>query len=162
MLEAFGLLPDDARLIFAGTGPMGPILAAEARRMGLGSRVEVRGRVPSTQVPDLMRSLSAVVLPSITTPSWKEQFGRVLIEAMATGVPVVGSDSGEIPNVIGDAGLIVPEGDARALANALSRLHRDAHLSEELSKKGRARAVEHYSHRRIAERTLQAYRRALS
>ena len=51
------------------------------------------------------------MLPSLTRPNWKEQFGRVLIEAMASGVPVIGSDSGAIPDVIGQAGLIFPEGD---------------------------------------------------
>ena len=71
--------------------------------------------MPSTEVPAVLRALDVLVLPSLTTPSWKEQFGRVLQEAMACAIPVVGSDSGEIPHVIGDAGLVTPEGDAAAL-----------------------------------------------
>ena len=63
-------------------------------------------QIPSDQVAVEMRKLHALVLPSRTTPRWKEQFGRVLIEAMACGVPPVGSDSGEIPHVIDDAGLV--------------------------------------------------------
>ena len=60
------------------------------------------------------------VLPSLTRPNWKEQFGRTLAEAMSCETPVIGSDSGEIPHVIGDAGLIFKEGDAQALAGAYS------------------------------------------
>ena len=69
-----------------------------------------------------MRRFDVLVGPSLTTPRWKEQFGRMLVEAMACGVPVIGSDSGEIPHVIGDAGIVVPEGDRVALCAAIARL----------------------------------------
>jgi glycosyltransferase involved in cell wall biosynthesis len=157
MLEAFRLLPDDARLLFAGDGPIRPALQARVDELGLGSRVELRDRAPSSDVPALMHEVDVIVLPSVTTPSWKEQFGRVLVEGMASGVAVIGSDSGEIPNVIGDAGLVVPEGDATALGDALRRLYEDEGLRCRLAKRGRRRAVEQYSHRRIAEVTFGAY-----
>ena len=69
--------------------------------------------MPSTLVPERLRTFSVLVQPSLTRRNWKEQFGRALMEAMACGVPVVGSASAEIPNVVGDAGLVVPEGDPR-------------------------------------------------
>ncbi|MBZ0288634.1 MAG: glycosyltransferase, partial [Anaerolineae bacterium] len=102
--------------------------------------------------------LDVFVLPSLTRPNWKEQFGRVLVETMASGVPVIGSDSGAIPGVVGDAGLIVPEGDADALAAALTRLQHDSALRQSLAIRGRALALAHFTHESIAEATVQIYR----
>ena len=84
------------------------------------------GLVPSTEAPRYYREIDVLVLPSLTRPNWVEQFGRVLIEAMACGVAVVGSSSGEIPWVIGDAGVIFPEGDADALRAGAGRPDRGA------------------------------------
>ena len=94
-----------------------------------------------------------MVLPSRTTATWKEQFGRVLTEAMACGVPVVGSNSGAIPEVIADAGLIFPEGDAMSLAAQLQRLANEHTLAVELGRRGMARVVDNYSQKRIAAKT---------
>ena len=76
----------------------------------------------------------------------------MLPEAMSCGVPVIGSSSGEIPNVVGDAGLIVPEGDVAALAGAIERLAGDPDLWAELSRRGRARVLEHYTQAALARR----------
>ena len=113
-------------------------------------------------MPDLLRSLSVVILPSLTSASWKEQFGRVLIEAMSCGVPVIGSDSGEIPNVIGDAGLIVPEGDAGALAGAIRAIYTDEALRADLSRRGRERVLQCFTHAHVAALTKDAYAEALA
>jgi glycosyltransferase involved in cell wall biosynthesis len=82
----------------------------------------------------------------------------VLIEAMACGVPVVGSASGEIPNVIGQAGLVFAEGDAGALRAHLDRLMREPDLRRELARRGRERVIAHFTMRRIAEETVEVYR----
>ena len=103
LVRASAGLEQEWRLRFAGGGQE-DALRELARELGVADRVEFVGRLPSTQMPDFYRRLDVLALPSRTTPTWKEQFGRVLIEAMACGVPVVGSDSGEIPHVIGDAG----------------------------------------------------------
>jgi glycosyltransferase involved in cell wall biosynthesis len=161
-LRAFGALPDDARLVMVGEGPLRPAVEAAVASGGLSPRVAVRDRVRSAQVPDIMRSLDVAILPSRTTPTWKEQFGRVLIEAMACGVPVVATDSGEIPRVVANAGIVVPEGDAEALGGALLALYRDADLRKHLGRLGRERVLAHFTHARIAELTLQAYREALA
>ena len=92
-----------------------------------------------------MNCCDALVLPSLSTPRWKEQFGRVLPEAMACGVPVVGSSSGNIPAMIGDAGIIVPEGDSRAIAAALRSLADDPDLYARLRAAGRKRVEEQLS-----------------
>ena len=87
-------------------------------------------------MPVWSQRLDALAVPSLTMPNWKEQFGRVIIEAMAAAVPVVGSDSGEIPRVIGDAGLVTPEGDAGALAEALQLLMDDEAERQRLALRG--------------------------
>ncbi len=160
-LEALSHLTPDARLAYLGDGPLRKTIEERVALRGWQDRVCIEARVSSAQMPARMRGFDVVVLPSLTTPSWKEQFGRVLIEAMASSVPVVGSDSGEIPQVIGDAGLIVPEGDPTALGEALRRLELDPELRRDLGRKGRARVLEHYTHERVARSTRYAYERAL-
>lgn len=161
-LDALRSLPDEARLRYVGDGPAREEIEREIVRRGLQGRVTIDPRVPSSAMPDHLHGVSVIVLPSLTTPSWKEQFGRILIEAMASGVPVVGSDSGEIPRVIGDAGLIVPEDDPSALGAALSRLAHDPELRERLGTLGRQRVLERFTHARIAEATVDAYRQTLA
>jgi glycosyltransferase involved in cell wall biosynthesis len=162
LLEAASRLSGDWRLRFVGSGPERDAIPTLARRLGIGDRVTVEPPVSSTDVPATLRELDVLALPSLTTPAWKEQFGRVLIEAMACEVPVVGSDSGEIPQVIGDAGLVTPEGDADALSRALTRLWDDADLRADLGRRGRARVLERYTHARIAEQTVQVYRQVMA
>ncbi|HEX6512756.1 MAG TPA: glycosyltransferase, partial [Chloroflexota bacterium] len=113
---------------------------------------------PSTGMPALYSRMDCLALPSLTTPAWKEQFGRAAVEAMACGVPVVGSDSGEIPHVLGEAGLVVPEGNAGALAAALQRLHDDAPKRHAMAEKGRRRVEERFTQRQIARETYEFYR----
>lgn len=162
LLEAVTRLQRPWRLELIGTGPLRQKLAVRASELEISDRVIFRDQVPSSHIPELMRSLHVLVLPSLTRPHWKEQFGRALVEAMACGVPVVGSDSGEIPRVIGDGGLVTPEGDRAALASTLDRLLGDSSLRQELGKRGRARVLEHYTHERIADQTVALYREILA
>lgn len=162
MLDALRLLPDTIHLRFVGDGPLLAELERQIERLSLSTRVRLDRRVPSSQMPELMCDLDVVVLPSLTTPRWKEQFGRVLIEAMSCGVPVVGSDSGEIPEVIGDAGIVVPEGDATALAAAISALCDNPQLRREFAERGRQRVLDRYTQQRVAETTCQAYTQVLA
>jgi glycosyltransferase involved in cell wall biosynthesis len=117
--------------------------------------------MPSTQVPARLRTFTVLVQPSLTRLHWKEQFGRALMEAMACGIAVVGSASAEIPNVVGDAGLVVPEGDATALRDAIARVLGDRELRQALGRRGRARVLNCYTNQRIAEQTVMAYGSAL-
>ena len=118
--------------------------------------------LPPAQLATALQALAVLVLPSHTQPRWKEQFGRVLTEAMACGVPVIGSSSGAIPEVIGDAGLVFPEGDAAALAAALERLRIDPALHAALAAAGLARVRAHYTQDVIATRTAAFYRALLA
>lgn len=154
LLDAVAQLSNiDCRLRLIGDGPYREQLQARIAQQGLGDRVALIAPVTPAQLRHEYSQLSALVLPSRTTPTWKEQFGRVLTEAMACGVPIIGSDSGAIPEVIGDAGLIFPEGDARALAAHLLALATEDTLASALRERGSARVTQHYTQDRIAART---------
>jgi glycosyltransferase involved in cell wall biosynthesis len=158
LLEAVSGLTGDWRLRFAGNGPLATEIPGKAAALGIADRVSVERPVPSREVPALLRQFDVVVLPSLTTSWWKEQFGRVLIEAMACQVPVVGSDSGEIPHVIGDGGLVVREADRNDLRDALTRLMADPDLGRELGQRGRARVLKQFTQASVAAQTVEVYR----
>ncbi|MGC8875147.1 MAG: glycosyltransferase [Chloroflexia bacterium] len=158
LLEAVARLPATVRLRLIGTGTLEAALRRRAETLGVQDRVEFCGRVRSSELPQHYREMDVLVLPSRTTPTWKEQFGRVVVEAMACAVPVVGSDSGEIPYVIGDAGLLFPEGNVEALTECLRALFEDAGRRHELGARGRERVLSRYSQERIAHAYLQVYR----
>ena len=160
LLKACAALPAvlDWSLHLLGNGPAQRYLAELARELGIAERVRFLGRVPSTQAPEFYRTLDVLVLPSLSRPNWVEQFGRVLTEAMACGVPVVGSRSGEIPWVIGDAGRIFPEGNAETLARLLADLAADPEQRGRLAAAGRARVLAHFTQARVAVATAAVYR----
>jgi glycosyltransferase involved in cell wall biosynthesis len=158
LIEAFARLPEHARLLLIGSGDLQSRMVEIVRRLDLGQRVEIRPAVPSEQIAAELRTLHAYVLPSRTTPRWKEQFGRVLVEAMASGVPPVGSDSGEIPHVIADAGLIFREGNVDDLAHKLRQLIDRHDLRETLARRGRERVLAHYTQRALARTYYDFYR----
>jgi glycosyltransferase involved in cell wall biosynthesis len=105
-----------------------------------------------------MVAFDTLALPTRDGVGWTEQFGRVLIEAMACGVPVVGSSAGEIPVVIGDAGVVVPQDDAGALADVLGRLASSAEERARLATAGKARVSAHFTQEKVAEDTVAFYR----
>jgi glycosyltransferase involved in cell wall biosynthesis len=158
LVEAVAKLPEHARLLLVGDGDLRPHIERQVRKLGIEHRVEMLPAVGSTEVPAVLHRLDVLVLPSRTTRSWKEQFGRILIEAMSCSVPVVGSSSGEIPNVVGDAGLIVPEGDVEALRAALDRLLNEPSLCDDLGRRGRARVLACYTQTALARSYYAIYR----
>ena len=162
LLAALAGLKGDWRLHIIGTGPLEGKARKKAAALGIAERITWERGVPSTRVPERLRTFSLLVQPSLTRRHWKEQFGRAVMEAMACGVPVIGSTSAEIPSVIGDAGLVVPEGDPRTLQSAIQRLLSDPDLRQDLAQRGRARVLNCFTHRRIADQTAAAYRAAVS
>ena len=161
LLRAAAQLDGDWRLRLVGGGSDRADMEVLARSLGISKMAAFIGQLPSTDLPSEYHKLDALVLPSLTRANWKEQFGRVLVEAMASGVPVIGSDSGAIPGVIGDAGLIAPEGDIVALGRALRDLRDRPPLRSALIEKGRARFLGHFTHERIAAATVDVYRNIL-
>ncbi len=158
LIRALAKVPGPWQLKIIGQGPERAALERLSHDLHVQDRVSFVGHFPSTRMPDFYRELDALVIPSRTLLNWKEQFGRVIIEAMACGVPVIGSDSGAIPDVIGDAGLIFPEDDVAALTQHLRTLRSDEALRSQLALRGRARAVERFTHAQIAAQTVEIYR----
>jgi glycosyltransferase involved in cell wall biosynthesis len=153
LLQAYRSLPgrEATTLLLVGSGP----LAEECRAQP--GVVVVEG-VPHARVPQYLALADLLVLPSLTTASWREQFGRAAIEAMACGLPVVGSDSGEIPNVLNGAGggVVVPEGNGQALAEAIASLLGDAKARRLLGNQGRENVQRDYSTTGVAGRLAAA------
>ncbi|MDC5697686.1 glycosyltransferase [Intrasporangium calvum] len=125
----------------AGAGPAEAELRAQVQARGATGRVEFAGAVPHADLPGFYRSVDVVAVPSLTTDSWVEQFGRVAVEAMACGTPVVASDSGALPDVVGEAGVLVPPGDAAALRDALLRVGTDPEFAATLRSAGLSQAA---------------------
>jgi glycosyltransferase involved in cell wall biosynthesis len=131
--------------VIAGDGPEMQQLEAMAGSAELADRVLLAGPLAAPEVRALYKEVDAVVVPSLTTARWAEQFGRVIAEAMAAGKPVVGSRSGAIPEVIGNAGLVVDEGDGEGLAKALRSLLQDDDLRTRLGQAARLRFEQEFS-----------------
>jgi glycosyltransferase involved in cell wall biosynthesis len=149
-------------LIICGSGAEEETLKKEAEKLEISDFITWKGGVSHHQAPEAISQFDVLVLPSRTTTTWKEQFGHVLIEAMAMGVPVVGSDSGDIPNVIGRDDLIFPEEDAAGLAAILERMIKDPEWCQEAGKYGMDRVYQNYTHERIATRSLDLWNRVLT
>jgi glycosyltransferase involved in cell wall biosynthesis len=158
LLDALARLGPPSRACVVGRGPAQASLEMMVARLGLTARVSFTGQLAPAAVAERLAACDVLVLPSRTTSWWKEQFGRVLVEAMACRVPVVGSDSGAIPEVVGEAGLTFPEGDAAALAERLSELRGSPALRADLAERGYRHVMDLYTPERLAAQTAAAYR----
>ncbi|NEO83104.1 MAG: glycosyltransferase family 4 protein [Spirulina sp. SIO3F2] len=160
-----GLTEQPWRLLLLGRGPIREELQALAGQLGIGDRLIWVESVPHDAVPRYINVMNTLVLPSetntefatLTARGWKEQFGHVLIEAMACKIPVIGSDSGEIPHVIDTTGLVFPEGNIEALRDLLARLISQPSLANDLGERGYQRVQERYTNDAIARQQLAFY-----
>ena len=154
LIAAFGALTaTDVGLIIVGDGPDRAALEAAARGLASSHRIRFVGAVPNARVGAYLRHADLVVVPS-----WYEERGRVLLEAMAVGTPVVATRTGGIPATVRDGltGLLVPPRDPRLLAAAIDRVLRDEHLAVAMAAAGKAIASDH-GIGALADATLAAY-----
>jgi glycosyltransferase involved in cell wall biosynthesis len=149
------------QLIVVGDGPDRERLEALATDWRLAARVRWTGSLPPARIGALWPELDVLVLPSRPEAAWREPTAHVLVEAMAHEVAVIGTDTGVIPETIGDAGVVVPAADHTALAAALTRLA-DPGVRRPLAQAGRARVMQQYSDDAVAERTMQFWQDVLS
>jgi len=155
--------------LLVGRGELRSRITEIANTWGINDRLIWVESVAHEEVYRYINLMNALVLPSetsnkfktLTTVGWKEQFGHVLIEAMACQVPVIGSDCGEIPHVIGDAGLVFPEGNVEALRNCLSQLMEVPELASDLAKRGYERVMYNYTNQALARQLLDFYKELL-
>jgi glycosyltransferase involved in cell wall biosynthesis len=167
--QNFSCSPENRKGASAATraSSISPTAVSEAKDprpvVAQGSRIHLLPPVSYEDMPSFLKSLDILVLPSVTIlPLHREQFGRVLVEAMAAGVAVIGSSSGAIPEVIGDAGLIVPERDPIALADAIERLLTDNDQRQALVERGRQRVRDRFAWPVVAEQTNDLFRAAVA
>jgi glycosyltransferase involved in cell wall biosynthesis len=153
LLDAVAGRPDWSVHVI-GDGPSADEL--RRRAVQLGSQVAITGFLPVEDLPAAYRSFDVVVVPSLETPRWTEQFCRVAVEAMASGVPIVASASGALPEVIGDGGVFVPPGDVSALREALDGLAADPEERRVLGRAARDRS-RRFAWSRVAESQHQFY-----
>ena len=158
-LRAQGL---NCQITICGSGGDEQMLRDEADKQQIAEAIVWRGAVRHEAVPAEMAAFDVLVLPSRTTPDWKEQFGHVSIEAMAMGIPAIGSSSGEIPNVIGRSDLVFQEEDVDGLATILARAISNPEWRQEVSQYGLQRVRQHYTHARIADRLINLWHEVLN
>jgi glycosyltransferase involved in cell wall biosynthesis len=161
LIRAAAALPRTI-LVLVGTGPERPRLEAAARAYDVDGRIRFLGSVGYSQMPRVYATADVFCLPSVSTPYWQEQFGMVLVEAMACGIPVVTTSTGSIPEVVGDAALVVPPYAPYELGAALDLLVADPRRRSELAEAGLQRVSERYDAERVAASIADIYDRVLA
>lgn len=162
LVAAAALLPKESRIrvVIVGDGPDRPALEAQAAALGVADRVQFRGRVSAEELQRAYASAGAFILPAvIDSRGDTEGLGVVLLEAMSYRVPVVGSRIGGITDIIvdGESGLLVPPGDAEALAAAMRRLAEDPGYARRLGDAGHAHFERNFGWDRIVRRWMEVY-----
>jgi glycosyltransferase involved in cell wall biosynthesis len=149
------------RIILCGSGSDEAVFREQAEKNNVNQLITWRGAVRHDEVPQEMKKFDVLVLPSRAVATWKEQFGHVLIEAMAMRIPVVGSTCGEIPNVIAKSDLVFAQGNAQELAAILARLISEPEWFSEVAQYCFNRAHQYYTDERIAQRLIELWRNAI-
>jgi glycosyltransferase involved in cell wall biosynthesis len=145
-------------LTIVGTGPSQEELEALAERLGISARLSWLGALPRSAVAEVWPRLDCVVFPARTTQRWVPTAVRGTLQAMANGLTVIASDAGALPEIVGDAGRIVPEENVPALAAALQEMYTDRPECERLGAAARRRIMDEFSDGAIAAKTLNFWR----
>ena len=145
----------NTRVLIIGNGEEDYInnLNALIDKLNLNHIISIHPAIAFDDIPAYFQFLNIAILLSHTTPVWKEQFGRVLVESMAAGTPVIGSDSGAIPLVVGETGYIAPEKDILAIREALIEAYDNKSKYQKLAKLGQKRSESEFSYTAIANKT---------
>jgi len=151
------------RALIIGSGPLEEMVSAWAHRHP--ACVRLITTVQHDEVPAYLNAMDVLCAPSQTTPRWREQFGRMLIEAFASGVAVIASTRGEIPYVVADAGVLVPENGvdpASQWQQAIEMLTTERARRCELARRGRQRAESVYGWPVVARQHLDFFERVIA
>lgn len=160
LLSALEKLKGEWSLLILGAGPLKERIEIWASANQLSERVKIM-LAKHDEVPSLLRACDVLVAPSQTMPNWKEQFGRMLVEAFASKVAVIASDSGEIPRVVGEAGLIVGEKNVQALTQAMQAMIDDPVLQKRLANEGYERFLSHFQQSTVVQKHIELYQSML-
>lgn len=157
LLRALVHVHGDWSLTVVGTGPSQEPLEGLSASLGIASRIHWLGALPPRDLATIWTRLACLVLPARTVPGEAAATGRVVLEAMARGIPAVVSDSGALPETVADTGIVVPESDEEALRAALQQLHDDAPHRAALGAAARRRVLGHYAPDAVARRTIELW-----
>jgi len=160
LIHAFERSTGRWNFLVVGGGVLSARIQSVQRRHPV--RVRIIEDASHDDVPEYLSAMDVLCAPSRTTPRWKEQFGRMLIEAMACGIPVLASDSGEIPHVVQDAGVLIDEGDIARWTDAIDRVVADSKARCDLGSRGLARARSEFAWPIVARRHLDFFDEVLS
>ncbi|MCK4518550.1 MAG: glycosyltransferase family 4 protein [Candidatus Omnitrophica bacterium] len=157
LIEAVSGISKNYKLLLLGAGPLKDEIIKLAKEKGIENKLDFAGSVPRDKMPDYYAIMDVLIAPSKTIKRWKEQFGRMIVEAMSYGVPVIGSDSGSIPEVMAGCGLIFKEGDIAELKEKILLLMDSEALRDELREGGREYAIKNYKNEIVAEKHYSIY-----
>ncbi len=162
LIRAAAQLSGNWLLFLIGRGPDRMNADECVKRFGIEDRVRFVDEVAHLEIVNYMRAMDVFVLPSYETEKWKEQFAGGPLQAMATGIPTISAMTGEVPEVVGDAGLLFQEKNVKELKNALVKIQTNDEFRKDLIQKGFERVRSEYSWGRIAEKTDHFWRELLS
>lgn len=144
VMHAIKQAPSNFKFAIAGSGNQIEELKEYMNNPKLKERIYYAGLLPKKELWRFYKAIDCLTVPSLTTKTWKEQFGGILADAMAMGIPIVGSDSGAVPEVTGPAGIIVPENNPDKLLEALIRLQSSPEIRRTLGENGKRRFKEEF------------------
>lgn len=145
------------KFLIVGDGPRRELLEQQIKRLALEKNVTLIRRIPYEEMPKIHASADIFLLPSLPIPNWQEQFGMVFVESMASGKPVIAGRSGSIPEVIGEAGLLVQPGDMLSLAEALKKLVLNKNLRDKYGQAALKRAWALFDTNKVACKLSDLY-----
>lgn len=145
----------EAKLIIVGEGYMKPLLQIQVKKLRLNGKVKLLGKVADSELPKIYQEATLVVIPSL----YRESFGMVALEAMASGKPVIATKVGGLPEIIRDGrnGFLIPPGDHKELAEKIILLLSNKEMSLKMGITGRKIAVEKYSWNKITSKIINVY-----
>jgi len=157
-LQAFSQFryQDQCEILLIGGGPYRAELDRQIQRLRIQDKVRYIEGIKHHEMPQILNAIDVLVLPSLTRPHWKEQFGHIIIEALACGKPVLGSDTMPIPETMGQGGIAFEEGNASKLAAAMNLIFEDKNLYRTLSERGLAHVRAHYTNEVISQKLVEA------
>lgn len=162
VIKSIPKINQDVSFLFVGNGSLKLKIEKLAKTLKIENRIQIISFISSTEMPGIINTCDLTILPSLTKPNWKEQFGRILIESMACEVPVLGSSSGEIPLVIGKIGYIFPEDNFDIFCEIINHLSKNPTELCEKGKQSREHILKYYTQKIIAKKTTMVYQRMLN
>jgi glycosyltransferase involved in cell wall biosynthesis len=150
------------RFVLVGDGPEKNRLRQQIQKLELSHKILLVGNYPYSEIPKLYNLANIFVLPSLSTRWWQEQFGMVIVEAFASGIPVISTFSGSLPEVVDDAGILIQPNDPFSLYQSIKKLIQNEPLRLEFKEKGIKRARDKYDRAKVAQQLNECYQEILS